>query len=195
MTEINASDGSWVSTISGGSYGFDVPTGVTVDGSDVWVANYHGNSLTEVTTGSGAWVRTLSGGSYAFNGPSNIAVAGTDVWVTNQGTLSSPGNSVTEVSASDGSLVRRSRAARTASTPPTASPTTVRSVGHQRVRELGDRGRRKRCVVRTLSGGSYGFVEPTFPAFDGTDLWVTNQSGKSVTEVKAGDGSWVATLS
>ena len=40
VTEINASDGSWVQTLSGGSYGFNGPYGVAFDGTHIWVTNY-----------------------------------------------------------------------------------------------------------------------------------------------------------
>jgi hypothetical protein len=51
VTELNASDGSWVQTLSGGSYGFSNPLAVAVDGSNVWVTNETGNSVTELPAG------------------------------------------------------------------------------------------------------------------------------------------------
>ncbi len=42
-----------------------------------------------------------SGASYGFNAPNRAAADGTHIWVTNP-----PGNSVTELNASDGSPVR-----------------------------------------------------------------------------------------
>jgi hypothetical protein len=52
------------------------------------------------------------------------------------------------------------------------------------------------AVGRTdvLSGGSYGFSEPSGMAFDGAHMWITNGAG-SVTEVNTSDGSLVRTLS
>jgi DNA-binding beta-propeller fold protein YncE len=49
VTELNASDGSWVQTLSGGSYGFNNPFGVAFDGSHIWVTNWSGNSVTELS--------------------------------------------------------------------------------------------------------------------------------------------------
>jgi len=49
VTELKASDGSWVRTLSGGSYGFSYPDGVAFDGSHIWVTNPTGNSVTEVS--------------------------------------------------------------------------------------------------------------------------------------------------
>ncbi len=101
VTELNASDGSWVRTLSGGNYGFNHPTGIAADGTRIWVANASGNSVTELNASDGSWVQTLSGGNYGFNGPTGIAADGTRIWVTD-----SQGKSVTELNASDGSWVR-----------------------------------------------------------------------------------------
>jgi hypothetical protein len=49
VTELNASDGSLVQTLSGGSYGFNGPEGVAFDGSHIWVTNYTGSSVTELS--------------------------------------------------------------------------------------------------------------------------------------------------
>ena len=92
VTELNASDGSWVRTLSGGSYGFNRPYGVAFDGSHIWVTNIGGNSVTELNASDGSWVRTLSGGSYGFNDPYGVAFDGSHIWVTNY-----DGNSVTEL--------------------------------------------------------------------------------------------------
>ena len=51
VTELNASDGSWVRTLSGGSYRFNNPLAIAVDGTHVWVADANGNSVTELPTG------------------------------------------------------------------------------------------------------------------------------------------------
>jgi DNA-binding beta-propeller fold protein YncE len=51
VTELNASDGSWIRTLSGGSYGFNAPFGMAFDGSHMWVTNYYGNSVTELPVG------------------------------------------------------------------------------------------------------------------------------------------------
>ena len=47
VTEFNASDGSWVQTLSGGSYGFYSPYGIAFDGTHLWVTNT-GSSVTEI---------------------------------------------------------------------------------------------------------------------------------------------------
>jgi hypothetical protein len=94
LTELNASDGSWVRTLSGGSYGFAWPDWVAFDGSHIWVTNYLGGSVTEVNASDGSWVRTLSGGSYGFNHPIGAVFDGSDIWVANE-----EGDSVTQLPA------------------------------------------------------------------------------------------------
>jgi DNA-binding beta-propeller fold protein YncE len=48
VTELNAGDGSWVQTFSGGSYGLSGPEGVAFDGTHIWVANFGNDSVTEI---------------------------------------------------------------------------------------------------------------------------------------------------
>jgi hypothetical protein len=50
-------------------------------------------------------------------------------------------------------------------------------------------------LVRTLSGGRYGFNSPVAIADDGVHVWVANGLGDSVTELDASNGQWVRTLS
>ena len=51
VTEVNSSDGSLVRVLSGGSYGFDHPSGVAFDGTNMWVSNVVGNSVTKFPAG------------------------------------------------------------------------------------------------------------------------------------------------
>jgi DNA-binding beta-propeller fold protein YncE len=108
LTELNAWDGSWALTVSGGM-GAD-PVAIYALGGDIWVANRYGGagdrgSVAELDTSNGRWVRTLSGGSYRFNSPVAMTADNTDVWVVNGGSGSRDG-SVTELDASDGHWVR-----------------------------------------------------------------------------------------
>ena len=69
MTELSASTGALVQVISGSSYGFQYPDGISSDGTDVWVANETGSSVTELSASTGALVQVISGSSYGFSGP------------------------------------------------------------------------------------------------------------------------------
>ena len=91
---------------SGSAYRFNGPNSITADGRHVWVLDgFDGQdgSVTELDARTGALTRTLSSADYGFkatfNDTAGIIDDGTHVWVGNQ-------NSVTEISAGDGSFVR-----------------------------------------------------------------------------------------
>jgi hypothetical protein len=69
--------------------------------------------VTEINATSGRLIRVLSSPGYQFDQPNGIAVGGSHVWVTNGATQQQPttpdgatGNSVTEIAAASGSVVR-----------------------------------------------------------------------------------------
>jgi DNA-binding beta-propeller fold protein YncE len=51
VTELNASNGAFVQTVSGGSYGFNYPDGIAFDGTHIWVTNEGNNSVTDIQAG------------------------------------------------------------------------------------------------------------------------------------------------
>ena len=73
VTEINASDGSFVQTLSGGSYGFGDPLDLAFDGTHLWVSNWTGDSVTELNASNGSWIQTIS--EAATGGPPGIVRA------------------------------------------------------------------------------------------------------------------------
>ena len=88
---------------AGPEYGLNTPNSIAGDGSHVWVLNGGNDSVTELNERTGAWVQTLTAARYGFNqtggDTTGIIDDGTNVWV---GDL----DSVTEISAGNGSLVR-----------------------------------------------------------------------------------------
>jgi hypothetical protein len=197
VTELNASDGSWMQTISGGRYAFKGPGGIVDDGTHIWVTNYAGNSVTELNASGGSWVRTVSGSAYGFNAPWGIIADGTHLWITdftrNGYTAGTDIGSVTELNESDGSLVRTLQGSAYRFDGPEelasdGSHLWVTNRGGNTVTELdaatGD-------FLRTISGFSapYGIA-----AADG-HIWVANNTPSgSVTELNAADGAVVQTL-
>jgi hypothetical protein len=103
VIELNASTGKWVRTLSGGKYGFDVPSGIAYDGTHLWVTNAGGNSVTEFNASNGHWVRTISDAAHGFTSPEQITADGTHVWIVNSFSRSS----ITEVNVSNGAVVRK----------------------------------------------------------------------------------------
>jgi len=76
VTEINASTGAVIQSVSVGSE----PIGITTGGGYVWVANYGSNTVTQINQTTGDVVHTITVGF----GPSDIAYTGGAAWVTNE---------------------------------------------------------------------------------------------------------------
>jgi hypothetical protein len=200
VTELNASDGSAVQNLSGGSYGFIDPRAIAFDGTHLWVPNIDGNSVTEFNASDGSWVRTLSGAPYNFNSPSGILFDGTHVWVANQG-----GNSVTELNASDGSFVQTLSGGSYGFASPIdfafdGTHLWVSNWTGASVTELNaSNGSWIQTISEAATGGPPGLLGPDGMVFDETHIWVANSFseggvGNSVTELNASDGSIVAQL-
>jgi hypothetical protein len=178
VTEIKASDGAYVATISGSRYGFDAPSAVTAVGHDLFVANSSGNSVTEFKAGSRGHVRTISGADYGFADPVALASSGGDLFVLNGA------GSLTEVAAGTGALLGTASGPTFGFDDPTGLAVADGEVfvansaaDTVTVLDAGDL-----AFVASLSDPSFGFSTPIGVAFDGTDVWVTNQGDESVTE-------------
>src|ERR1700689_407921 len=50
-------------------------------------------------------------------------------------------------------------------------------------------------ITGVYAGSRYGFQDPTGIADCGVNLWVTNPTGNTVTELRSRTGAWVQTLS
>jgi hypothetical protein len=186
VTELNASDGSWVATLTGAGYGLNGPVGIADDGTHVWVTCGAGNSVTELNAGDGSVARVLTGTSYSFDAPVGIVSDGTHVWVAN-----SDSNTVTELNAGDGALLRIVSGASFNFVHPYAvaddgQHVWVANGNGNSVTELNNSDG---SLVQNVSGATYGFNYPSGIASDGTHVWVVNSGGNSVTELNASDGS------
>jgi hypothetical protein len=132
-----------------------------------------------------------SGARFHFDDPEALAFDGTHIWAANFF-----GNSVTEINASDGSLVRNLSGPSYNFQGPVAllfdgSHIWVSNAGNSVTEINASDG----SLVRNLSDPSYGFNAPHGIAFDGTHIWVANALGDSVTEINASDGSLVQNIS
>jgi hypothetical protein len=154
--------------------------GVATDTSS---ADCYGFAGLNQTTFSG----TLDIG-HAFNGPDSTAFDGQNVWVANYG-----GNSVNEINASTGLLVRSvSGGAYGFAEPDGLSFDGTHLWVANANGGVTEVDPSTGALIRTLSGGSYGFSVPRTMTSDGTHLWVVNTN--SVTEVNESDGNWVQSL-
>lgn len=180
VTEVNASSGAFVATISGARFGFDSPAAIVAVGTDLFVANSAGDSVTEFGASSHKHIRTISGLSDGLSDPIALATSAGDLFVLNGtgsvteitaagtvlGTASGPAfgfDQPTGLAVGDGDLFVANSAADTVTVVSTATMDFVTS----------------------LSGPTFAFSTPTGVAFDGTNVWVTNQSDESVTEISA----------
>ena len=134
---------------------------------------------------------------WGFNGPNAIAAAGAHLWVANNG-----GNSVTELSASTGAVVKVLSGPSYGFNGPNAIAV---GGGHVWVANFGNSGNSTvtelsastGAVVKVLSGPSYGFHfnGSSTIAVGGGHVWVANTGGASVTELNESTGTLVQVLS
>ncbi len=125
---------------------------------------------------------------WGFDEPWAITTGGTHIWVANDG------NSVTELSASTGALVKVIRGSRygfNGSLGITSDGTHIwvaNSEGRSVTELLASTG----ALVKVVRGPSYGFDDPWAITTGGTHIWVTNES--SVTELSASTGALVKVI-
>jgi hypothetical protein len=110
VTEINEATGAVVRVLDAPSYDISNPVALGCGSDHLWVVDSKGDELTEINAKSGSLIRVVNSPSDGLDSPSAIAVGGSHVWVTNSADLPTPegftGNSVTELNASNASLVR-----------------------------------------------------------------------------------------
>lgn len=189
VTQILAASGAWVRTITGARYGFNHPSAMAVAGGQVWVTNTVGNSVTEFDATSGAWIRTLTSSAYQLHGPSGIAFDGTRLWVADYTT-----DKITVIVAATGALSQVFSAA-------APGPAPV-AVGNLRVYVASPAGSSPMVTAYSAvttayqwmmcnSNAPYTFNNPQSMLVVGTELWVANTSGNSLTEMNAITGSYL----
>jgi hypothetical protein len=206
LTELNASTGAWIRTLSGSRLGLDYPTQVAAYGSYLWVVNqseqpggYAAWTLIQLDTATGTRLRTLKWDGGGTSG--GLAVDGSGLWVTGDGF----GN-VTELNAGTGTVIRVVSSLDFNFD----SPDTVAAGGPDIWVANQDDSNAKNSIteldaatgkiVRTIP---YAAVpDPYLMDADGDHIWVTNNdSGRngpyvcgSVTELDAGTGAVLRVL-
>lgn len=193
VTELDAATGALVQVLEGPAYEFDRPVGISDDGSHVWVADAADNSITELDASTGALVQVLGGPSYGFDQPIAVSSDGTHVWVVD---LSPSAPAVTELDASSGAIV---------ATIPTSAflpfPVAIDADGtHVWVANPGDVAELDAsdgALVRVIdvSSGLNGGIEGGMGvSSDGVDVWVSNESASTLSEISASSGAVLRTL-
>ena len=194
VTEISAPSGALIGTVSGSAFGFDDPSGLVASGTDLFVTNPGANTVTVVNAETRALVSVLSGSSYQFDAPTGAAFDGSDVWVTNQNS-----ESVTEISASTLQEVNWVQSGNL----PWVGPITYGNGDIFAISPPGDSPMVSQVVpssgavtwMMCNTNGPYLFNNPQAAVVTGTDLWVVNEGGNSLTEMDTGSGDLIRTVS
>ncbi len=71
------------------------------DGTDLWVVNAGGNSVTELNATTGALVRVIKGSTYKLHGTAHLTSNGVDVWISNL-----RGTTLAELNATSGNFIK-----------------------------------------------------------------------------------------
>jgi hypothetical protein len=193
VTEIATATGALVGIASGPGYGFDGSTGLAVANGDVFVANSMANTVTVLNAGSRAFVASLSGGSFGFSTPTGITYDGTDMWVTNEGS-----SSVTEFSPTTLNELNVLDSSNLPQAGPIAS-------GNGYVFAVSPWGSSPMVTQITTApatvnwmmcntNGPYLFNNPQALVVAGTNLWVVNEGGNSLTEMDTSTGNLIKTF-
>ncbi|MGO9910685.1 MAG: NHL repeat-containing protein [Acidimicrobiales bacterium] len=192
VTEISPK-GVLIRTLSKATNGLESPSAIVADGADVFVAD-RDDAITEVSASMGTFVREIKGRGNDLRDPSAMVVSKGDLWVTD-----AKGNSVTELEASTGHLVRvvaNEKGSLSRFDDPVAitSAGTDLWVANFAGNSVTEIDATSGAVLKTLSKTQYGFSAPAGIAYDGTNLWVTDSGANQVTELKATTGAFVQIL-
>jgi len=174
-------------------YNFSGPDAAVAVGSDLYIANSTGNTVTEVKVGNGRFLASIGGAPFNFSGPTAITAVGNSIFVTN-GT----GDSVTEFTAGTNAFVQQISGVHDpiamtvssnvlyvlssdAAVPADDAVTAVNPSTGQ--------------LIGVASGLQFAFDGPTAIAAVGANLFVTNGASNSITEINAQTLAFVATVS
>jgi streptogramin lyase len=200
VAEINCGTGASIHSIDSGS--LNSPVAVAVGGTKVWVASQahlsdpagnvipNSSSVTSYSTSSGSLDESISGtNANGLDGSSGISVSAGNVWITNAN-----GNSVTELNAKSGHVVRDVEGNVGGFKWPMGITSTGAEVwvenlyGNSLTEINGSTG----SVMRVVTGD--GLNGPDSICVLGKEIWVTNLFGNSVTELSARDGSLIRVI-
>jgi DNA-binding beta-propeller fold protein YncE len=168
LTELNASDGSFVRTVTVGNN----PYGICFDGSNIWTANNGDGTVSEVRASDGTTLATITVGP----SPVGVTFDGANIWVANSGS-----GSVTKISAGSASVVGTYNVGNSPQWITfDGANVWVANFNDGTVAELNT----NTGSVNTIATGA-GAIRT---AFDGANIWVANNLGGTVTEIRASDG-------
>ena len=156
-------------------YGLDAPIAVSMVGSDLFVANESGNSVTEVNASSGAHIATIAGSSFGLDQPTAIISDGPDLFIANGAR-----NTVTEIDSTNRSFVRTISGF---SDPVAMAAESAHLYVLNGTGSVAEVSAKTGSLLGAASGNQFGFSTPVGIAAAGDNLFVTNQAANSVTEI------------
>jgi DNA-binding beta-propeller fold protein YncE len=172
IQEFNANDGRPLRSITD-SVDLASPENLIFDGQNIWVSNSSVNRgmLTKVRANDGVLLRTYAVGS----GPYGMVFDGVSVWVANY-----KSNNLSKVNVSNGSVTNDIRVERCH---------MPNALGFDGSHIWVNCGRDKAVQELDLNGAFLRMVDvdshPYNFAFDGSNMWVVNVTGNSVTKISA----------
>ena len=197
VSELNCSHGSLVQTFTSGQ--LNSPVAVAVGHARVWVASQahqsygagavipDSSSVNEYSIGKSPLTQSIAGSSAnGLNGSSGVAISRGKAWVTNAN-----GNSVTELNAATGHLVRTISGSAEAFNWPIGvaahdGDVWIANLYGNSITEI---NASDGSLIRVITGD--GLNGPNSLCVLGKHVWVTNLFGDSVTELDSGAGSLV----
>jgi len=194
VTQVSVASGALIGSAVGPAYSFAAPTGLAIADDLVFVANSASNTVTVLNATTMAFDALLSDPSFGFSTPISIAFDGTNVWVTNQSD-----ESVTELSPSTLEPIT----VLVSGNLPMVGPITYGDGYVFTVSPPGTSPMVSQIVPSPASvtwmmcntNGPYLFNDPESLIVSGSDLWVANEGGNSLTEMDADSGALIRTVS
>ena len=179
-----------------GANEFDYPTGLAFGGGHLWVTNKNGDSVTEINPSNGAWIATIARTKgYRFNRPVAITRSGANLFILNAG------DSVTEISASTGKLVRvisgsQFRFANPVAVTSAGSTMLVLNAGSTSAASgsVTEFSARTGAFMRNVSGSRFAFFNPLALTVSGANIFVADEGNSSVTEFNVANGALVRVI-
>lgn len=193
VLELDARTGAELRNVSGSKYRFDISDGIATYGDEVWVANAASDSVTVFHASTGKLVHVLSGPKFNLEVPGRIVIADKHVFVLNQS-----GTRMTEIDESTGSRIKVLTGPHY-SFADTHDMVVVRNdvwtANGAGAGSLTEFSAATGKVVRIVRASAGHFDGPRALATDGARIWVVSAAGSHLSELNAGNGRLIVTIS
>lgn len=159
-------------------------------GGRVWVyaGDYKAAGIRSIDVASGKIESVVRGSDYGFSYPGPIASDGSHLWVGS-------GTAITEMSATDGSLVQVLRRPAYAFTVVSIAADSSHVWVLNYPGSVTELSASTGALIQVISGPQYDLQGAYHIASDGTHVWISNPAGGSITELSASTGALVQVLS